>query len=168
MAAVSRRRWWLWLLEAMVALAVVTGVGLYKTRDVVHGQVPPLQGRLIDGGRFDLKAWRGHPVLIQFWATWCPVCRLERGTIDALARDHRVITVALQSGNAAKLRRYMQESGLRFPVLPDPDGLVAERFGVVGVPTALVVDGRGRIRFVTAGYTSSLGLRARLWVARWW
>ena len=168
MAAHKRRRWLVWLLEAVVALAVVTGVGLYKTREVVHGQVPPLHGTLIDGGRFDLTAWRGQPVLIQFWATWCPVCRLERGTIDALAREHRVITVALQSGDAAALRRYMKEAGLRFPVLPDPDGLVAERFGVVGVPTSLVVDGRGRIRFVTAGYTTSLGLRARLWLARWW
>lgn len=103
---------------------------------------------------------------MHFWATWCPVCRLGDGAIDAIARDHRVVSIALQSGDAAEIRHYMATEGLDFTVLPDETGTLASRWGVPGVPATFVLDPTGRIAFSTMGFSTEWGLRARLWAAR--
>jgi thiol-disulfide isomerase/thioredoxin len=102
---------------------------------------------------------------VHFWATWCPSCRLEHGTIQRLSQEHPVVTVAMQSGDAADVAAYLQERGLSFPVRLDERGEAAARWGVRGVPTTFVVDADGQIRFVTTGFTTDVGLRLRLWLA---
>jgi peroxiredoxin len=161
-----RRRPLRWLAEAALLAAVLAGTHLWATRDAASGPAPAFQVVLLDGRRASLEDYRGRPLLVHFWATWCPVCRLEQGTIDAIARDHQVLTVAMQSGTAAALGAYLGDRGLRFPVHVDEHGEMAARWGVAGLPTSFVVDGTGRIRHVTAGMTTGLGLRLRLWLAR--
>ncbi|MBC7173859.1 MAG: protein disulfide oxidoreductase [Polyangiaceae bacterium] len=119
-----------------------------------------------DGALIELARAPGEPVLVHFWATWCGVCRAEEGTIDALADDHRVITIATQSGGAAEVGRYLSERGLDFPTVVDPHGEIARRWGVSAFPTSFVIDADGAIRNIEVGYTTSLGLRARLALAR--
>lgn len=138
---------------------------LYLTRDAVRGLAPPLATATVAGTPFDLEAFRGAPAVVYFWATWCPVCEAEQGTIEALAADHQVITVAMQSGGDARLRWFMAKEGLSFPVIADPDGFHAGRYGVTGVPIAFVLDPQGDVQFVTRGYTTGPGLRARLFFA---
>jgi hypothetical protein len=55
---------------------------------------------------------------------------------------------------------------MELPVISDPQGGIANTWGVKGVPTTFILDGEGKIRFVEVGYTTGLGLRARLWLAR--
>jgi thiol-disulfide isomerase/thioredoxin len=164
------RRYRSWLINLLLALAVVAGVQWWEARPLVRGVAPALAGSLLDGQAFALgpsgfSQGEAEPVLVLFWASWCPVCRLGQGTIDAIARDKPVITVAVRSGDAQDLRAYLREQGLSFPVLPDPDGSLASTWGVPGVPATFVVDSAGRIRFATAGHTTEAGLRARLWLA---
>jgi alkyl hydroperoxide reductase subunit AhpC len=85
--------------------------------------------------------------------------------IDALAEDYPVITVAMQSGEAQAVRDYPAAQGVAYPVVNDPEGDIARRYGVSGVPASFVLDGRGEVRFVTRGYTSGPGMRLRLWLA---
>jgi peroxiredoxin len=132
---------------------------------MASGQAPPLQGRGLDGAEIALVAQRGRPVLVHFWASWCPVCRLEQGSINRIARDHAVITVAMQSGSRDEVAAYMTAHGLRFPVVVDPSGDLAARYGVRGVPSSFIVDASGRVRAVETGYTTLLGLSLRLWLA---
>ena len=87
------------------------------------------------------------------------------GSIDAIARDHPVITVALQSGTSAEIDQFMREAGQTFPIVSDPDGRIARRWGVSGVPASFVIDAAGRIRHSTVGISSEPGLRLRLWLA---
>lgn len=87
------------------------------------------------------------------------------GAIAAIAKDHPVVTVALQSGTHEELRRLMRDLGHDFPVIPDPDGQLAHRWGVSGVPTTFVVDAAGRIRQASVGVGTEWGLRLRLWIA---
>jgi len=155
-----------WLGQAALVAALLFGLHLWGTRDAVRGPAPDLAGLLLDGRRVDLADYRGEPLLVHFWATWCPACRLEQGAVDAIARDHQVLTVAMQSGDAAELTAYLREQGVSFPVRPDEHGELAARWGVRGLPTSFVVDPEGNIRFVTAGVSTGLGLRLRLWLAR--
>ena len=76
-----------------------------------------------------------------------------------------MITVALKSGNDAAVAQYMKRQGLDFPVLNDPDGLISDAWGVHAVPASFVLEREGKIRFVEFGYTTGIGLRARLWLA---
>lgn len=158
-----------WLVNILLILAVFIGVQWWQARPLASGPAPALAGTLLDGRPFTLERLRAggetEPVLVHFWATWCPVCRLEQGAIDAIARDHPVVTVAMQSGGEREIRAYLGEQGLRFPVLPDPEGVLSSAWGVPAVPASFVVDGTGRIRFATVGHTTEAGLRARLWAA---
>ncbi|MCK7580215.1 MAG: protein disulfide oxidoreductase [Chromatiales bacterium] len=125
------------------------------------------QAPLLNGASFDLAASSAsRPVLVYFWASWCPVCRLEQGSVSALLRDHPVVTVAMQSGSAAEVSGYLREHGLDWPVINDPDGALAARWGVRATPTFFVVDRERAVRFREVGYTSGPGLRLRLWLAR--
>jgi len=161
-----RRRLSRWLAQAGLLAAVLLGVHLWTTRDAVSGAAPVFDVVLLDGRRVTLSDYRGQPLLVHFWATWCPACRFEQGTVESIARDHQVLTVAMQSGGAAEVAAYLAEQGVGFPVQVDEHGEMATRWGVTGLPTSFVIDGRGQIRHVTAGLTTGLGLRLRLWLAR--
>lgn len=158
-----KRRLLGWGLEFLLLIAVVYLVHLWQTRDSVAGKAPALAGSTLTEEVVDLQNLRGKPVIVHFWATWCPVCRLESGVIEGLVGDYPLITVAMQSGGAAEIQAYLDENDLSFPVIPDPDGRLAAAWGVRGVPTSFIIDELGDIRFVEVGYTTSLGLRARIW-----
>jgi thiol-disulfide isomerase/thioredoxin len=162
----SPRRWGRTLIQLGLILALFVLLHQWRTRPLASGPAPPLAGDLIAGGQFDLAEARGAPLLVHFWATWCPVCRLGDQDIDAIARDFPVITVALQSGGPSDIAAYLKGEGLGFPVIADTYGELASAWGVQGVPASFVVDGKGRIRFSTVGYSTETGLRGRLWLAR--
>ena len=154
-----------WVINVILVLAVVFAVQWWQTRTFATGAAPPLAGETLNGQVIDLKDLRGQPVLVHFWATWCPICKLGNGGINAIARDHRVLAVAMQSGDATEVSQFMAEHGLRFTVLLDPDGALARRWGVAGVPATFVLDAAGRITYATMGASTQIGLRARLWAA---
>jgi thiol-disulfide isomerase/thioredoxin len=160
-----RRGWRRFAIEAAIFLAVLAGIRAWTQRDVARGEAPPLQGVSPDGRPLSLEALRGQPVMVHFWASWCSVCRLEQGSVAALAREHAVITVASQSGDAAKVAAYLKAENLGFPVVIDEDGALARRFGVNGFPTTFFVGPEGRIRSTEVGYTTGLGMRLRMWLA---
>ena len=159
----------IWLrrgLEALLFIVLIMGVRAWQQRDVVKGAAPPLQGVLLDGKSFVLPGKPSQPVLVHFWATWCPVCRTELGSIESLSGDNsNVITVAMQSGNSGVVQKYMQEHEVGFPVINDEDGRISGSWGVHAVPASFIVDTEGQIRFVEIGYTTGVGLRLRLWLA---
>jgi thiol-disulfide isomerase/thioredoxin len=149
----------------LLLVVVVSGVRFYQQRSMAEGPAPELRAALLAGPVFDLAAGRERPVLVYFWASWCPVCRLEQGSVSALVRDHHVVTVAMQSGGPAEVAGYLRTHGLDWPVINDPDGALAARWGVRATPAFFIVDRAGTIRFREVGYTSGPGLRLRLWLA---
>lgn len=159
-------KWRSLVLNVLAFIIVIVAVRAWQQRDMASGAAPALQGVTLAGQPYVLPAHPGRPVLVHFWATWCPICRTEQGSIDAIAHDHPdVITVAMQSGKPAEVAGFMREQGIEFPVLNDADGSLASAWGVHGVPASFIVAPDGRIRFVEVGYTTSMGLRLRLWLA---
>lgn len=153
-------------LELGIFILLYLGVRAYMQWHLASGTVPAIHAETLAGKRFDMNQPRKGPLLIHFWATWCPICRLEQQGIQAISRDYPVISIALNSGEAAAIRKFMRQHGLDFPVINDPDGEIARRFGVTGVPVSFVVGSHNRIRFVERGYTTEWGLRLRLWLSR--
>lgn len=152
-------------LEILFFIALFMAVRAWQQRDVLSGTVPDVSAVTINGQTVSILSDK-KPLLIHFWATWCPVCRLEQGSIDALAKDYNVVTIAMQSGENDLLETYLQENQLSFPVINDSDGTLVQRFGVRGVPASFVVDSENKIAFTEVGYTSEIGLRLRMWLAK--
>jgi len=161
----TKRRWLRRAAEAFVLLVLIFGIRAWQQSGTASGPAPALAGELLDGKPVSLAAFAGRPVLVHFWATWCPICRAEQGSIDALARDVPVITVAMQSGDRDAVVQHLRKEELSFPVLNDPAGEIAAQWGVRAVPASFIVDGAGQIRFLEIGYTTGVGLRLRLWLA---
>ncbi len=143
--------------------AVYFSFRAWQLRDAVSGPAPAIEGQLTTGEGIRLSDYRGRPVLVHFWATWCPTCRFENAGIDAIANDHAVISVASWSEGAAEVRQFMRQEELDMPVIVDENGELARLYGVRGVPASYLVDKNGIIRFVESGFTTETGLRLRLW-----
>jgi thiol-disulfide isomerase/thioredoxin len=154
-----------WLRDVLLVVVVIAGVRLYQQRDLPSGRAPELSGLTLQGEPVSLAGYVGKPVLVHFWATWCGVCRMEQSNVDAVTRDHAVLSVASQSGTAADVAAYVQERGVAPTVLVDSASQLAKRYGVHAFPTTFILNAHGEIAFREVGYTTELGLRARMWWA---
>jgi len=163
----EKRGWKRHLLTALLFLLVYAGVRSYQLSGYQHGEAPQFSATSITGQSFNLADYRGQPVLIYFWATWCPVCKLERSTIEGLSEDYAIITVASWSEDAAAVQHYFDSEMLRQTTVNDPNAQLAGLYGVTGVPSFFILDADGQIRFIERGYTTSIGLRLRIWLAKW-
>lgn len=122
--------------------------------------LPKIEAVLLDGSGYRVK--KGRPLVIHFWATWCPTCKLEAANIQSVSEKYEVLTVAVSSGENPKVEAYMKERGLTFKVLNDSDGKWAAKFKVNAFPTTFMYDSKGKLRFTEVGYTTTAGFFARL------
>lgn len=152
-----------WLVYLLLLLVIYFGLKAWQLRDAVSGEAPEVQGLTLDDTQFSLQAWRGEPVLVYFWATWCPICKTTQASVEAIAQDHHVITIAAWSGDEGEVNAYRREKGLQAETLVDEWGTIAKQYGIKGVPAFFIIDADGQIRSIENGYTSELGLRLRLW-----
>lgn len=163
----KKRKWLRIFFEVVIIAALIFGIRAWQHKDMASGSAPPFQSVLIDGKTVNLEDYRGEPLLLHFWAEWCPFCKLEENTITGLQDDWQVLTVAYQSGDKEEVQKHMKKQEIEsWPTIIDQDSRLADSYGVKGVPTSLVLDGNGNIRFTEIGLTSSWGLRARLWWAK--
>lgn len=158
------KRWLRWGIEALILIAIVVGATLWQNRGLPEGPAPALAGERTDGVTQKLGAGRTAQLVV-FWATWCPVCRAEENNIQAVAEDWPVVSVAMQSGDAADVGKYLRDRNIKLPAILDDDGDISIAWRVKVVPAHFIIDPAGNIRFRVVGYTTELGLRARLWWA---
>ena len=76
-----------WILEILLVACLVIAVHAYRTRGVAEGAAPAFQGQLLDGTPVSMHGFRGQPLLLHFWASWCPVCALQQTSIEDLCRE---------------------------------------------------------------------------------
>ena len=99
-------------------------------------------------GTFDLAAYRGKVVVLNFWASWCVDCKLEARTLhDAAAKWGKdVVFVGVDTKDfASAARSYMRRYDVNYHVVRDVDGSTGDRWGVTGYPETFFVDRRGRV-----------------------
>lgn len=101
-----------------------------------------------------LSDFSGTPVMINFWATWCPPCRNEMPLIESFAKKHdrELIVLAINAGEEEQVvRAFVDETGLDLIFLLDPTNTVANLYRVVGFPTSLFIDENGILKATFIG-----------------
>lgn len=117
---------------------------------------PDFTLRSNSGSNVKLKELRGRVVLINFWATWCGPCRQEMPLLESLHKRYRDTGFVLLGVNIDdspdKARTMAKGLGVSFPVLFDSKKAVSRAYQVSGMPTTVIVDRDGKVRFVHRGY----------------
>lgn len=141
-------------------------------RPAVHG----VKGTLIDGGHFDLSAWKGKVVVVNFWGQWCAPCQAEAQGLEQVYLDNRANGVEFLGvdvkDDPASGRAFERHYGITYPSIDDPSNLLALRFRDVppdATPTTVVLDRDGRIAARQSGeilYSQLRDLVARVLAER--
>jgi len=149
------------LILGLIAIFILSNIISYVRKpDLSSTQLPQAELTLLDGTSYSLT--KGKPVVIHFWATWCKVCKLEAQNIETLSKQYEVLTIAVNSGDDAKVQAYMKERQLTFKVFNDVDSNWGKKFKVEVFPTTFIYDGKGELKFTEVGYTTTAGLLARM------
>ena len=165
-------RWRQWLAVA-VGVSAILAVAIVATRGqsgaagqativgAGHAQVgraaPDFTTPSLNGGTVRLSGLRGKVVLINFWATWCTACQAEMPAIEQVwdryrGRGLEVVAVDFREGNKAAMQRFLKQVGAKFTAALDPDGKIADAYGVTfGLPTTVFLDRDGTVRVIHLG-----------------
>ena len=135
-----------WGLDARASRSTSgSGSGFVRVGDAA----PVFQTVDLAGTATSLQDYRGRVVVLNFWATWCPPCRVEMPELDAYQAEmgDRVAILGIDMGDPpGAISPFVRQYGLRFPILLDETGAIAASYGVTGLPTSLIVDRTGIVR----------------------
>jgi cytochrome c biogenesis protein CcmG/thiol:disulfide interchange protein DsbE len=113
----------------------------------VRKEAPPFSLRDLDGEPTSLSDFKGKPVLMMFWALWCPSCREEIPVFNKYFSKRQdqvaILLLAIDGEREKRIRRYVQKEKITLPVLLDVKEKVARAFGVNFIPVVLLIDREG-------------------------
>ena len=138
-------------------------ISIYKSSDLNHKSLKLNSVTLLNNELYTFKD--NKPILIHFWAIWCPTCKLEASNIEHISKYFNVITIAVNSGSSTEINKYLQENNFTFKVVNDEDSAYSSEFKISVFPTTFIYDKNKDLVFSEVGYTSTIGLYFRMWWA---
>ena len=121
----------------------------------------------LHGKKVSLNQFKGKPILINFWATWCGPCKEELPSMQRLHDDSKsngdiqILAISIDRSNIEKIHQYAQSLNLTFPILLDPDRIARKPYFVRGLPTSYLVDADGKLQGFISGARNWDGPAAR-------
>ncbi|MCZ8513698.1 TlpA disulfide reductase family protein [Paenibacillus filicis] len=116
-------------------------------------KAPDFELQSLEGKKVKLSDYRGKKILVNFWATWCPPCRVEMPEIEKFYEEFKskdVVVLAINLTQTEKsaddVPKFVHDYGLTFPVALDEKGNVIENYKVVAYPTSYIIDSQGIIQ----------------------
>jgi peroxiredoxin len=135
---------------AATVLAIASATGLTT---VHYGAPPPDFMVPTPQGAEPLSHLRGKPVVINFWASWCPPCTDELPYFERIRNDYgdRVTLITVSNEAPGVAEAYLQKEHLDLPVIDDPDGKIFEAYKIPPIPDTVVLDASGDVTYVSVG-----------------
>jgi cytochrome c biogenesis protein CcmG, thiol:disulfide interchange protein DsbE len=150
----------------LAGLVALPRVLAFHQGSLVGGDVPEFSLALAanggalggDGAPVTMSQLRGHAVLLDFWATWCPPCRAEAPIVDRISRrwsDRGVVVVGVDTDTADQgdPREFALAHGLTYPIVRDLSGAASRSYQIESIPTLVVVSRSGKVVAVRTGIT---------------
>jgi cytochrome c biogenesis protein CcmG, thiol:disulfide interchange protein DsbE len=124
-----------------------TGVSVGK-------EMPTFNANTLNGENVQIGGGTGMSYVLNFWATWCPPCKAELPELDEFANAHtedvQLYAINIEESENT-IMDFLQNNGYSLPVLLDADGSISQEFRVRAVPTTIIVDSQGVIRYRKTG-----------------
>jgi peroxiredoxin len=121
----------------------------------VGNKAPDFQLDTLSGDSVKLSDFRGHRVMINFWATWCPPCRAEMPDMEKFHQDKDIVILAVNltdsESSVEEIENFADEYKLTFPVLMDSNLDVANLYAIQPIPTTYMIDSNGLISYKAFG-----------------
>ena len=145
---------WLGITAAVIMAASAVSAGMKQS------SAPDFTLKSHEGENIRLSEYRGEVVLINFWASWCGPCRQEMPVLSALHDKYRALGFTVLGVNVEsdtrKARKLLQDRPVSFPVVFDSDSVVSKQYDVVAMPSTVLVDRDGNMRYLHKGYKPGL------------
>ena len=138
-------------IEAPISITDVQVEENFDQRKSAVGYLAPdFSLRNLKGNYESLDSFRGQVVVLNFWATWCAPCRVEMPSFEKLYRRYRsegvaVLAVTLDKNAGPKIKSFVDEYELSFPILLDEEGEVERLYPSMTIPFTYVIDREGRV-----------------------
>lgn len=125
---------------------------------------PAVSFALLDGSDLSLEQLRGQVVLVNFWATWCPPCRMEMPGFQQVYEERRadgftIIGLSSDSGTKQRVEAFLRDRKITYPVGYATAEAETAFGGVNGLPTSFLIDRQGRVRYTVKGIFTEVALR---------
>jgi thiol-disulfide isomerase/thioredoxin len=133
----------------MLSITVIVLLFGCSTRNEMSAATLDFKLQDLNGKTVKLSDFRGKPVLIDFWATWCPPCRDLIPGIEKVHKKYRgkglvVLGISLDDGDWDSVKAFMTQAGITYPVLKGDED-VTSRFQVRTIPLVVLINKEGRI-----------------------
>jgi thiol-disulfide isomerase/thioredoxin len=166
-------RWIHWVVTAAVFIAVYAWMTRGTVSPFMGKPAPALSLRVAAGAepggpeRVTLSQMRDEVVVLEFWASWCGACRRTTPVLNDLKEEFQDESVAFYAVNVEPIDRQRLQAahaafGTRFPTLHDRTGEVQRRYAIKALPTIIVVDRGGLVRWASTGVPSKMRLRGAI------
>jgi peroxiredoxin len=144
----------------MIQLLLVVLVGALAASSIRAGEIakpaPTFSLQAQDGSQVSLEDFQGQVVMINFWATWCGPCRQEMPHLEALYQRYGDLGFTLLGVNvepdSSGADKFLKDTPVSFPILFDPKSEVSQMYDVIAMPSTVLVDRSGNVRFIHHGY----------------
>lgn len=154
-----------WIAIALIIGAIAWQVSGSGSGLKLGSVAPDFEAQVLDGEAFSLADAHGKVVVLDFWATWCPPCKVSLPAIERVHRryadDDDVVVLTVNTDGpmarvAGGVRQFMKRSRYSFPVAFDtPKQLISRMYQVTAIPTMVVVDSAGKVSFSHTGLNSN-------------
>lgn len=157
---------------SLIMLLLLTSYSVYaagpkvvkkEEKPMVDFYAPDFRLKDLQGNNVKLSQYRGHPVFLNFWATWCQPCRAEMPLIEKLSKEKKtkVVTVNMQQ-NKDDVKQFLKKNKYTFYVLLDSGGKLIDKYEIRAIPTTFLLNKDGKIVDMNIGSLSKNRLEEML------
>ncbi|MCL4302068.1 MAG: TlpA family protein disulfide reductase [Anaerolineae bacterium] len=160
----------IWLLSSGTPLDELWGALKGETNPassvpLVGQSAPDFELKNLAGETIRLSDFKGKPLLLNFWATWCGPCRAEFPDLQSVAVEHKLVIIGINmttNDTPSQVPAFVAEFGVTFPIVLDETSEVSRAYQVTGLPTSIFIDRDGIVREVRLGAINKAYIEAML------